>query len=155
MMGNGTLELEAVGLRAIAEADRIIGVGNGPEHVLLAPTGRVVRDDAGLQLRQLVSTASDFHEDRSVLGFKGGVEDLLDAALSVLKRRLDGDGAADAELLDDVSGLEHVASPLVGFGAAFEAFDGQHHRGFGLSGRGVRARLRSVHGHDLCLIRCV
>lgn len=126
------MEVEAVGLGPIQEADGVIGIGDGPEHVML-PAGGVVGDDAGLQLDELVPAPADPDEDGGVLGLEGAMQDLLHPAPPVLERRLHGYRAPDAELLHDVAGLQHVGGPLVRLGAPFQALDGQHHRGLRVS----------------------
>lgn len=80
-----TLEFKAVGFGAIAEPNRVIRVGNGPEHVHLL-AGRVVGDYTRLQLGEVLSAAADSDLDRRVLGLEGSVQNLLDAAPPVLER---------------------------------------------------------------------
>lgn len=79
------MEFKAVGFGAIAEPDRVIRVGNGPEHVHLL-AGRVVGDYTRLQLGEVLSAAADSDLDRRVLGLEGSVQNLLDAAPPVLER---------------------------------------------------------------------
>lgn len=106
------MEVEAIGLGAIEEADGVIGVVDGSEHVLLL-AGGVVGDDAGLELGELVPAAADADEDGGVLCPKRAVEDLLDAAPPVLERRFHGYRGPDPELLHYVPRLQHVSGPLV------------------------------------------
>lgn len=126
------MELKALGLGPIQETDGVVRIGNGPEHVMLL-SGGIVGDDASLQLRKLVATSANSDQNGGVLGLEGTVENLLNAAPAVLERRLDGYGASDSELLDYVSGLEHIGGPLIGFGASFEALDGENCWGFWVS----------------------
>lgn len=127
-----TLELKALGLAPIQEPDGVVRIGDGPEHVMLL-SGGIVGDDASLQLSKLVATSADSDQNGGVLGLEGTVKNLLNAVPAVLERRLDAYGASDSELLHDVSRLQHIGGPLIGFGASFQALYRQNCWGFWVS----------------------
>lgn len=112
-----TLQSLALRLRPIKKSNGVIRIPNRPQHVLLPPS-RLVRHNTRLQLSKLVRAAPDSDTNRRILRFVAVVQNLLDAGLSVLERRSDGE-VPDDDFLDNVSGLQRVVRPFVGFGAAF------------------------------------
>lgn len=127
------MEVETVGLGPIQEADGVIRIGNGPEHVMLLSAG-IIGDDASLQLGKLVPTSANTDKNRGVLGLERAMKNLLYTAPAVLKGGPNGYGGAYAELLNYVAGLKHVGGPLIARGAAFEALDGEDSGRFWVSG---------------------
>lgn len=121
-----TLQSEALRFRPITESDGVVGIVNRSQHVLLPPR-RLVGHNTGLQLSELVVSPPNSDLNRGILGFEGAVQKSLDSGLAVLERRPDGDGASDLELFHYIPGLKHVACPLVGLGASFQALDRQHY----------------------------
>lgn len=122
--------MEAIRFSPITEADGVVWIVDGSQYILLLSEG-IVGDDAGLELGVLAGATADADYDRCVLTLERAVKDLLHAALSILKWRLDEDGAPDPELLDDVAGLEHIVGPFAAFGAALETVDGKDVEVFG------------------------
>ena len=136
-----TLQSETIRFRPITESDGVVRVINRSQHVLFPP-GRLVRYNTRLQLSERVVSSPNSDLNRCILGLEGAVQKPLDSGLAVLERRPDGDGASDLELLHYVAGLKHVAGPLVGLGASFQALDRQHY------GHSLRC-LSSIHCHFL------
>lgn len=97
------MQIQALRLGPIGEPHGVVGVVDGPQHVLF-PAGGVVGDEAGLQLSEVVAAAAYADVDGSALELEGVVEELLQAGSAVLERRLE-DHVPDSELLDDIAGL--------------------------------------------------
>lgn len=84
------MELEALGFGSIQEANEVVRISDGPEDEVLLPGG-IVGDDAGLQLSELVGSTANTDKDGGVLLLVRILEDLVDTALAVLKRRFEPD----------------------------------------------------------------
>jgi len=142
------LKLEAFCFGPIQEPDHVIRVINRAKNQTLLRR-EFVRHDARLQLHQLLRSSPHPNHNRRLLLLERLLKDLLHSAPPALERRLVPDlrfrRRTDSELLHDVTALEHVAGPLVGFGASSQTLDGKHFR---ISRRRIGAALRcSIHDH--------
>lgn len=121
MNEKGTLELETLGFGSIKEANDVVRIGDGTENVELLPGG-IIGNDTGLQLGEVVGSTSNSNEDGGFFLLVRVLEDFVDGGFAVFEGRFEADkgvrGVSDTKLFDDVTGLKHVAGPLVGFGTS-------------------------------------
>lgn len=130
------MQIQALALHPVDEADGVVRVVDSPEHVLLPPHELVPGHYARLELREVVGPSPDPDPNRGLLLPVRTVQNLLDAGFPVFEGRFN-DHVPDSQLLHYVAGLEHVARPFVGLGAAFQALDREDDCG-ALRRRGAR-----------------